>query len=267
MITDQDAAVGTSAAERPPNCAWAFRERRKPEAAGFLGVPIKLDVLQCRFTSHNGYGSRPPLLAAWPLRRTPEPRLSRSAMSADGNDARQHIVPAATDRTAATRDAVFSFVASARRRLDLRRARHRRPEGVMARTGPHPPPSARLLFARIRAAFDPSGTPRTCTSSCPAYVPERSAPLGHQCGPGRRPGLEPRHPSATGPSTPDRAEWLVESSTGVSSAGWLKSKSPARLPRIRPRLAHRRPAGRRAAVGHRVEPLAAEEVILDELAL
>ena len=41
VIGERDAAVGESAADRAR--LWSYRERH-PEAAGFLGVPIKLDV-------------------------------------------------------------------------------------------------------------------------------------------------------------------------------------------------------------------------------
>src|SRR5580704_2725042 len=41
VIGDREAAVGESAADRAR--LWSYRERH-PEAAGFLGVPIKLDV-------------------------------------------------------------------------------------------------------------------------------------------------------------------------------------------------------------------------------
>src|SRR5258708_6031574 len=41
VIDDREAAVGESAADRAQ--LWAYRERH-PEAARFLGVPVKLDV-------------------------------------------------------------------------------------------------------------------------------------------------------------------------------------------------------------------------------
>ena len=41
MIGDREAGVGESAANRTR--LWSCRERH-PEAAGFLGVPVKLDV-------------------------------------------------------------------------------------------------------------------------------------------------------------------------------------------------------------------------------
>src|SRR6266851_7723130 len=41
VIGDRPAAIGESAADRAR--LWSYRERH-PEAAGFLGVPVKLDV-------------------------------------------------------------------------------------------------------------------------------------------------------------------------------------------------------------------------------
>ena len=56
VIGDLPAAVGESAADR--RRLWYYRERH-PEAAGFLGVPIKLDV---SVPAAHGCGSRP----RWP---------------------------------------------------------------------------------------------------------------------------------------------------------------------------------------------------------
>jgi FAD/FMN-containing dehydrogenase len=137
--------VGESAADRAR--LWSYRERH-PEAAGFLGVPIKLDV------------SVP--AARW-VRLASEAAAVVTAVDpgavvitvghvADGN-LHVNIVPA---RAADGRheNALLSFVASlggsisAEHGIGALKARWL----PLARTD-----AERALFARIRSAFDPSG--------------------------------------------------------------------------------------------------------------
>jgi FAD/FMN-containing dehydrogenase len=146
VIGDREVAVGESAADR--GRLWSYRERH-PEAAGFLGVPIKLDV------------SVP--AAQW-VRLASEAAAVVTAVDAgavvitfghvaDGN-VHVNIVPAhAADGR--HEDALLPFVASLGGSIS---AEH----GVgalkaqwlpLARTD-----AERALFARIRSAFDPSGT-------------------------------------------------------------------------------------------------------------
>jgi FAD/FMN-containing dehydrogenase len=138
-------AVGTTAADRAR--LWAFRERH-PEAAGFLGVPLKLDV------------SVP--AAHWVTLATevgevvraadPGARVISYGHVADGN---LHVnVVSATDADGRHEDAVFAFVASlggsisAEHGIGALKARWL----PLIRSAPE-----RALFARIRAAFDPDG--------------------------------------------------------------------------------------------------------------
>jgi FAD/FMN-containing dehydrogenase len=138
-------AVGTTAADRAR--LWAFRERH-PEAAGFLGVPLKLDV------------SVP--AAHWVTLATevgevvraadPGARVISYGHVADGN-LHVNVVPA-TDADGRHEDAVFAFVASlggsisAEHGIGALKARWL----PLIRSAPE-----RALFARIRAAFDPDG--------------------------------------------------------------------------------------------------------------
>jgi FAD/FMN-containing dehydrogenase len=146
VIADRDAAVGESAAER--RRLWSYRERH-PEAAGFLGVPIKLDVSVpaaqwVRLASE---------VAGVVAEADPGARVITFGHVADGN-VHVNIVPAGT-ADGRHENAVFSFVASLGGSIS---AEH----GIgalkaqwleLART-----PAELALFARIRAAFDPSGT-------------------------------------------------------------------------------------------------------------
>jgi FAD/FMN-containing dehydrogenase len=146
VIGDREAAVGESAADR--GRLWSYRERH-PEAAGFLGVPIKLDV------------SVP--AAQW-VRLASEAAAVVTAVDAgaevitfghvaDGN-VHVNIIPAqAADGR--HENALFAFVASLAGSIS---AEH----GIgalkaqwlpLARTD-----AERALFARIRSALDPSGT-------------------------------------------------------------------------------------------------------------
>jgi FAD/FMN-containing dehydrogenase len=142
---DRPVAVGTTAADRAR--LWACRERH-PEAAGFLGVPLKLDVSVpaahwVRLASEVGAVAR----AA-----DPGAQVISYGHVADGN-LHVNVVPAA-EADGRHEDAVFGFVASlggsisAEHGIGALKARWL----PLARTAPE-----RALFARIRAAFDPDG--------------------------------------------------------------------------------------------------------------
>jgi FAD/FMN-containing dehydrogenase len=145
VIGDREAAVGTTAADRER--LWAFRERL-PEAAGFLGVPIKLDVSvpapQWVRLAREVAG----VVAAV----DPDATVIGYGHVADGN-VQVNIVPgsAADGRH---EDAVLSFVASLGGSIS---AEH----GIGALKARWLPlarsEAERALFARIRAAFDPAG--------------------------------------------------------------------------------------------------------------
>ena len=142
---DRPVAVGTTAAGRAR--LWACRERH-PEAAGFLGVPLKLDV------------SVP--AAHWVTLASEVGAVARSADPgaqvisyghvADGN-LHVNVVPAA-EADGRHEDAVFGFVASlggsisAEHGIGALKARWL----PLARSA-----QERALLARIRAAFDPDG--------------------------------------------------------------------------------------------------------------
>jgi FAD/FMN-containing dehydrogenase len=146
VIGDLPAAVGESAADR--RRLWSYRERH-PEAAGFLGVPIKLDVSVpaahwVRLASE---------VAAVVGAADPGARVITFGHVADGN-VHVNIVPAAA-ADGRHEDAVFSFVASLGGSIS---AEHgigalKAPWLHLARTE-----AERGLFARIRGALDPSGT-------------------------------------------------------------------------------------------------------------
>ncbi len=142
---DRPVAVGTTAADRAR--LWACRERH-PEAAGFLGVPLKLDVSVpaahwVRLASEVGAVAR----AA-----DPGAQVISYGHVADGN-LHVNVVPAA-EADGRHEDAVFGFVASlggsisAEHGVGALKARWL----PLARTA-----QERALFARIRAAFDPDG--------------------------------------------------------------------------------------------------------------
>jgi len=145
LAGDYPVAVATTPADRAR--LWAYRERH-PEAAGFLGVPLKLDV------------SVP--AAHWVTLATevgdvvravdPGARLISYGHVADGN-LHVNVVPAA-EADGRHEDAVFGFVASlggsisAEHGIGALKARWL----PLIRSAPE-----RALFARIRAAFDPAG--------------------------------------------------------------------------------------------------------------
>src|SRR5690242_16895923 len=146
VVGDRPAAVAESAADRAR--LWAYRERH-PEAAGFLGVPIKLDVSVpavhwVRLASS---------AAAVVAEVDPGAAVITFGHVADGN-VHVNIVPAAA-ADGRHEDAVFSFVASlggsisAEHGIGALKARWL----PLARTE-----AERGLFARIRSALDPAGT-------------------------------------------------------------------------------------------------------------
>ena len=146
VIGDREAAVGESAADRAR--LWSYRERH-PEAAGFLGVPIKLDVSVpaaqwVRLASS---------AAAVVAEVDPGAVVITFGHVADGN-VHVNIVPAAA-ADGRHEDAVFSFVASLGGSIS---AEHgigalKAPWLALARSE-----AERALFARIRSALDPTGT-------------------------------------------------------------------------------------------------------------
>ena len=146
LIGDLPAAVGESAADR--RRLWSYRERH-PEAAGFLGVPLKLDVSVpaahwVRLASSVGG-----VVAA----ADPGVRVITFGHVADGN-VHVNIVPAAP-ADGRHEDAVFSFVAALGGSIS---AEH----GIGALKAPWlhlaRSESERGLFTRIRNALDPAGT-------------------------------------------------------------------------------------------------------------
>jgi FAD/FMN-containing dehydrogenase len=145
MAGDRPVAVGTTAADRAR--LWACRERH-PEAAGFLGVPLKLDVSVpaahwVRLASEVGAVARS---------ADPGAQVISYGHVADGN-LHVNVVPAA-EADGRHEDAVFGFVASlggsisAEHGIGALKARWL----PLARSA-----QERALFARIRAAFDPDG--------------------------------------------------------------------------------------------------------------
>jgi FAD/FMN-containing dehydrogenase len=146
VIGDREAAVAESAADRAR--LWSYRERH-PEAAGFLGVPVKLDVSVpvaqwVRLASS---------AAAVVTDVDPGARVITFGHVADGN-VHVNIVPAGV-ADGRHEDAVFRFVASLGGSIS---AEH----GIGALKAPWLPlartDAERGLFARIRSAFDPSAT-------------------------------------------------------------------------------------------------------------
>ena len=127
VIGDREAAVGESAADRAR--LWSYRERH-PEAAGFLGVPVKLDVsVPAAQWVRLASGA-----AAAVTDVDPGAEVITFGHVADGN-VHVNIVPAAA-ADGRHENAVFSLVASLGG-FHLRRARHRRPQGTMASAGAH----------------------------------------------------------------------------------------------------------------------------------
>ncbi len=146
VIAGREAAVGESAADR--RRLWSYRERL-PEAAGFLGVPIKLDVSVPAAQWVRLASEAAGVVAG----ADPGARVITFGHVADGN-VHVNIVPAAP-ADGRHENAVFSFVASlggsisAEHGIGALKARWL----GLARSA-----AERSLFARIRAALDPSGT-------------------------------------------------------------------------------------------------------------
>ena len=146
VVGDREVAVGESAADRAR--LWSYRERQ-PEAAGFLGVPIKLDVSVpaaqwVRLASD---------AAAVVTAADPGAAVITFGHVADGN-LHVNIVPAAA-ADGRPEDALLSFVASLGGSISAEHGIG----ALKARWLPLARSEAELaLFARIRAAFDPSGT-------------------------------------------------------------------------------------------------------------
>ncbi|MBO0818095.1 MAG: FAD-binding oxidoreductase [Actinobacteria bacterium] len=145
LAGDYPVAVASTPADRAK--LWAYRERH-PEAAGFLGVPLKLDVSVPAaqwVTLATGVGE---------VVRAVDPgaRLIIYGHVADGN-LHVNVVPSA-EADGRHEDAVFGFVASlggsisAEHGIGALKARWL----PLIRSAPE-----RALFARIRAAFDPAG--------------------------------------------------------------------------------------------------------------
>jgi len=146
LIDDLPAAVSESAADR--RRLWSYRERQ-PEAAGFLGVPLKLDVSVP--AAH--WVQLASSVASVVADVDSGARVITFGHVADGN-VHVNIVPGAP-ADGRHEDAVFSFVASLGGSIS---AEHgigalKAPWLHLARTS-----AERALFARIRGAMDPSGT-------------------------------------------------------------------------------------------------------------
>jgi FAD/FMN-containing dehydrogenase len=146
VIGTREAAVGESGAER--RRLWSYRERH-PEAAGFLGTPIKLDVSVPASRWVQLASEAAGVVAA----ADPGALVITFGHVADGS-VHVNIVPAAP-ADGRHEDAVFSLVAvlggsiSAEHGIGALKARWL----GLARSD-----AECALFARIRAALDPSGT-------------------------------------------------------------------------------------------------------------
>ena len=145
LAGDLPVAVGTTAAARAR--LWACRERH-PDAAGFLGVPLKLDVSVpagqwVRLASE---------VTGVVTEADPGARVISYGHVADGN-VHVNVVPA-VDPDGRHQDAVFTFVAALGGSIS---AEH----GIGALKARWLPlmrsEAERALFARIRSAFDPAG--------------------------------------------------------------------------------------------------------------
>jgi FAD/FMN-containing dehydrogenase len=146
LIGDLPAAVATEPADRA--ALWAYRERH-PEAAGFLGVPVKLDVAVPASQWVRLATEVPAAVAG----ADPGATVIVYGHVADGN-VHVNVVPAGP-ADGRHEDAVFGLVAelggsiSAEHGIGVLKGRWL----GLART-----PAEQALFARIRAAFDPAGT-------------------------------------------------------------------------------------------------------------
>jgi FAD/FMN-containing dehydrogenase len=148
VIAEREAAVGETAEDR--RRLWSYRERQ-PEAAGFLGVPLKLDVSVPAAQWTRLAGEAGTAVTAV----DPCARVITFGHVADGN-AHVNVVPGSeTPADGRHEDAVLSLVASlggsisAEHGIGALKARWLE----LART-----PAEQALFARIRHALDPAGT-------------------------------------------------------------------------------------------------------------
>jgi FAD/FMN-containing dehydrogenase len=134
---------------RSANWCTASIRKRHPEAAGFLGVPVKLDVSVPAAQWVRLASSAAAVVADV----DPGARVITFGHVADGN-VHVNIVPAAP-ADGRHEDAVFRFVASLGGSIS---AEH----GIGALKAPWLPlartEAERALFARIRSALDPSAT-------------------------------------------------------------------------------------------------------------
>jgi FAD/FMN-containing dehydrogenase len=145
VIGDRPAAVADSAPERAR--LWAYRERH-PEAAGFLGVPIKLDVSAPAATWVQLVQEAGPAVRAVDAAAT----VLSYGHVADGN-AHVNVVPGAA-ADGRHEDAVLTLVASLGGSISAEHGIG----ALKARWLPLARSPAELdLFARIRRALDPAG--------------------------------------------------------------------------------------------------------------
>lgn len=145
LAEDRPAAVAETAADRAR--LWQYRERH-PEAAGFLGTPLKLDVSVPSLRWVEFASSVAEVVRSV----DPEAKVIIFGHIADGN-VHVNVVPV-MDADGRHQDAVFNYVASLGGSIS---AEHgignlKSPWLSLARTQ-----NERSLFANIRAAFDPKG--------------------------------------------------------------------------------------------------------------
>ena len=146
VLPDRPTAVGESAADR--GRLWAYRERH-PEAAGFLGIPVKLDVSVPAAQWVRLASSVADVVADV----DPAAKVITYGHVADGN-VHVNIVPA-TAADGRHENAVFSFVASLGGSISAEHGIG----ALKARWLPLARSESELaLFARIRSALDPACT-------------------------------------------------------------------------------------------------------------
>ena len=203
LIGDREAAVGESAADRAR--LWSYRERHS-EAAGFLGVPVKLDVSVPAAQWVRLASSAAAVVADV----DPGAQVITFGHVADGN-VHVNIAPAAA-ADGRHEDAVFSLC-RVPRGVHLRRARHRGAQGTVASAGAHgrgtravrpdpfgvrsgwhaEPERPPALISRERAHAGGAGSPSSASSRRPARRRSR-----------RWAGCPGRRRSASGRSGPPR---------------------------------------------------------------
>jgi FAD/FMN-containing dehydrogenase len=142
---DHPVAVGSTAADRAR--LWAFRERH-PEAAGFLGVPLKLDV-----SVPAAHWVRLATEVAAVVRSVdPDARVISYGHVADGN-LHVNVVPAA-EADGRHEDAVFGFVASLGGSISAEHGIGQLKRDELARLAP---PGRIHALRAIKQALDPLG--------------------------------------------------------------------------------------------------------------